>query len=77
MNFCPTESLMKSSNYRKQSEVFRESLRLLREKQAESHLQALRDLLAEGLSRGEPVVWEKDVFTKKVKACKSIAGENR
>ncbi|MGS5221474.1 type II toxin-antitoxin system ParD family antitoxin, partial [Escherichia coli] len=39
--------------------------------------QALRDLLAEGLSSGEPVVWEKDAFLKKVKAGTRGAGENR
>ncbi|HAD4520408.1 TPA_asm: type II toxin-antitoxin system ParD family antitoxin, partial [Salmonella enterica subsp. enterica serovar Typhi str. CT18] len=43
------ESLIESGDYRTQSEVIRESLRLLREKQAESRLQALRELLAEGL----------------------------
>lgn len=47
------ESLIESGDYRTQSEVIRESLRLLREKQAESRLQALRDMLAEGLSSGE------------------------
>jgi len=71
------ESLIESGDYRTQSEVIRESLRLLREKQAESRLQTLRDLLAEGLSSGEPVVWEKDAFLKKVKAGMRSAGENR
>ncbi|EAB2296894.1 type II toxin-antitoxin system ParD family antitoxin [Salmonella enterica] len=66
------ESLIESGDYRTQSEVIRESLRLLREKQAESHLQALRDLLAEGLSSGEPVEWEKDTFLKKVRAGRQI-----
>ncbi|EBB6210720.1 MULTISPECIES: type II toxin-antitoxin system ParD family antitoxin [unclassified Salmonella] len=70
------ESLIESGYYRTQSEVIRESLRLLREKQAESRLQALRDLLAEGLSSGEPVEWEKDAFLKKVKAGLRAAGEN-
>ncbi|EPB5915891.1 type II toxin-antitoxin system ParD family antitoxin [Citrobacter amalonaticus] len=70
------ESLIKSGDYRTQSEVIRESLRLLREKQAESRLQALRDLLAEGLSSGESVEWEKDAFLKKVKAGTRAAGEN-
>jgi len=59
--------LIKSGDYRTQSEVIRESLRLLREKQAESRLQALRDLLAEGLSSGEPVKWERMRFSKKSK----------
>ncbi len=62
------ESLIESGDYRTQSEVIRESLRLLREKQAESRLQALRDMLAEGLSSGEAHPWEKDAFLRKVKA---------
>lgn len=62
------ESLIESGDYRTQSEVIRESLRLLREKQAESRLQALRDMLAEGLSSGEARPWEKDAFLRKVKA---------
>lgn len=62
------ESLIESGDYRTQSEVIRESLRLLREKQAESRLQALRDMLAEGLSGGEAQPWEKDAFLRKVKA---------
>lgn len=49
------ESLIESGDYPTQSEVIRESLRLLHEKQAESRLQALRDLLEEGLSSGDPV----------------------
>ncbi|ECW0828577.1 TPA: type II toxin-antitoxin system ParD family antitoxin [Salmonella enterica] len=71
------EYLIESGDYRTQSEVIRESLRLLREKQAESRLQVLRDLLAEGLSSGEPVEWEKDAFLKKVKAGTRTSGENR
>ncbi len=62
------ESLIESGDYRTQSEVIRESLRLLREKQAESRLQALRDMLAEGLSSGKAQPWEKDAFLRKVKA---------
>lgn len=59
------ESLIESGDYRTQSEVIRESLRLLREKQAESRLQALRELLAEGLNSGEPQAWEKGrLFTE-------------
>lgn len=59
---------MNAPVYRDAYKVTSESLRLLREKQAESRLQTLRDLLAEGLSSVEPVVWEKDAFLKKVKA---------
>ena len=61
------ETLIEAGDYRTQSEVIRESLRLLREKQAESRLQTLRDLLAEGLSSGEPQAWEKDAFLRNVK----------
>ncbi len=61
------DSLVKSGDYRTQSEVLRDALRLLREKQAESRLQTLRDLLAEGLSSGEPEVWDKDAFLKRMK----------
>ncbi|WP_237120503.1 type II toxin-antitoxin system ParD family antitoxin [Salmonella enterica] len=67
---------IESGDYRTQSEVISESLRLLREKQAESRLQALRDLLAEGLNSGEPEAWEKDAFLKKVKAGTRAAAEN-
>lgn len=47
------DSLVKAVDYRTQSEVMRDALQLLREKQAESPLQELRDLLAEGISSGE------------------------
>lgn len=60
------DSLVNSGDYRTQSEVLRDALRLLREKQAESQLQALRDLLAEGMS-GEPVAWDKAVFLQHVR----------
>jgi len=62
------ESLIASGDYRTQSEVIRDSLRLLREKQAESKLQTLRDLLAEGISSGEPQTWDKDIFLQRMKA---------
>lgn len=39
-------SLVKYGDYQARSKVMRDTLRLLREKQAESCLQALRDLLA-------------------------------
>lgn len=46
----------------------RDALRLLREKQAESRLQELRDLLAEGISSGEAKPWNKDAFLNNVRA---------
>jgi antitoxin ParD1/3/4 len=71
------ESLIESGDYRTQSEVVRESLRLLREKQAESRLQVLRDLLTEGLSSGDAQVWEKDAFLQKVKSGTRKSSESR
>lgn len=61
------DSLVKAGDYRTQSEVMRDALRLLREKQAESRLQALRDLLAEGLSSGGAVTWNKGAFLQGMK----------
>ncbi|QQK71085.1 type II toxin-antitoxin system ParD family antitoxin [Pectobacterium versatile] len=61
------ESLVESGDYRTQSEVIREALRMLREKQAESDLQTLRHLLAEGINSGEPQEWNKDEFLQKIK----------
>jgi len=62
------ESLVASGDYRTQSEVVRESLRLLREKQAESKLENLKRLIQEGLDSGEPMEWDQDAFFRKVKA---------
>ena len=62
------DSLVKAGDYRTQSEVMRDALRLLREKQAESRLQELRDLLAEGLSSGDAKPWNKDAFLNNVRA---------
>lgn len=60
--------LVEASDYRTQSEVMRHALRLLREKQAESRLQELRDLLAEGISSGEAKPWNKSAFLNNVRA---------
>ncbi|MEC5344393.1 type II toxin-antitoxin system ParD family antitoxin [Brenneria populi] len=48
------ESLVESGDYRTQSEVVREAIRMLSEKQAESDLQKLRSLIADGLTSGLP-----------------------
>lgn len=61
------DSLVTAGDYRTQSEVMRDALRLLREKQAESRLQGLRDLLAEGISSGDAKPWNKDAFLKHVR----------
>lgn len=64
------DSLVQSGDYRTQSEVLRDALRLLREKQAESHLHTLRALLAEGINSGTPQGWDKDSFLQRVKGKK-------
>ncbi|HDC4393556.1 TPA: type II toxin-antitoxin system ParD family antitoxin [Enterobacter cloacae] len=62
------DSLVKAGDYRTQSEVMRDALRLLREKQAESRLQELRYLLSESISSGEAKPWNKDTFLNNVRA---------
>ncbi|VTP16349.1 Antitoxin ParD1 [Phytobacter ursingii] len=62
------ESLIAAGDYRTQSEVVRDSLRLLREQQAQSRLNQLRMLLAEGLESGEAKKWEQDAFLRNIKA---------
>lgn len=62
------DSLVKAGDYRTQSEVMRDALRLLREKQAESRLQELRDLLVEGIGSCETKPWNKDAFLNNVRA---------
>ncbi|RUR20202.1 type II toxin-antitoxin system ParD family antitoxin [Legionella sp. km535] len=61
------ESLVESGNYRSNSEVLRESLRLLREKQAESKLEQLRHLIDESETSGDPLVWDAHDFLKRMK----------
>ncbi|HAT3881119.1 TPA: type II toxin-antitoxin system ParD family antitoxin [Legionella pneumophila] len=61
------ESLVNSGDYRSNSEVLRESLRLLREKQASSKLALLRRLIDEGEKSGEPVDWNADDFLTSMK----------
>ena len=62
------DALVRAGDYRTQSEVMRDALRLLREKQAESRLQELRDLMAEGISSGDAKPWNKDAFLNNVRA---------
>lgn len=61
------ESLVDSGNYRTNSEVLRESLRLLREKQAESKLEQLRHLIEEGEASGDPLTWDAQTFLEYMK----------
>lgn len=56
------ESLVDSGQYKTNSEVIREGLRLLQEKQAGSKLETLRKLIEEGESSGEAIDWNVNEF---------------
>ncbi len=60
------EGLVESGSYRSNSEVVREGLRLLQEKQAESKLETLKKLIEEGEKSGEPVDWDLNDFLAKM-----------
>ncbi|MBN9231766.1 MAG: type II toxin-antitoxin system ParD family antitoxin [Legionella sp.] len=62
------ESLVDSGDYRSNSEVLRESLRLLRERKAESKLEQLRRLIDEGEASGNPLTWDVHDFLKGMKS---------
>ncbi len=59
---CFVESLVDSGQYKTNSEVIREGLRLLQEKQAGSKLETLRKLIEEGESSGEAIDWNVNEF---------------
>ena len=61
------ESLVDSGDYRSNSEVLRESLRLLRERQATSKLEQLRHLIDEGAKSGDPLTWHAGEFLERMK----------
>ncbi|KOY63167.1 type II toxin-antitoxin system ParD family antitoxin [Photorhabdus heterorhabditis] len=61
------ESLVESGYYKTNSEVVREGLRLLQEKQAESKLEALRQLIDEGDNSGEVIEWDLNTFLTRMK----------
>jgi antitoxin ParD1/3/4 len=56
------ESMVDSGQYKTNSEVIREGLRLLQERQAASKLETLRRLIDEGESSGDPVDWNVNEF---------------
>ena len=62
------DNLVESGNYKTKSEVVREGLRLLKEKQANSKLEALRQLIDDGENSGELVEWNMDTFLDRMKA---------
>jgi antitoxin ParD1/3/4 len=61
------ESLVESGRYKTNSEVVREGLRLLQEKQAASKLETLRRLIDEGENSGEPIDWDVNEFLDRMK----------
>lgn len=61
------ESLVHSGDYRSNSEVLRESLRLLREKQAGSKLEQLRHMIDEGEGSGDLLEWNAQEFLERMK----------
>lgn len=61
------EGLVESGSYKTNSEVVRDGLRLLQEKQAESKLETLRRLIDEGENSGEPIDWDVNEFFDRVK----------
>lgn len=65
------EYLVHSGDYKTNSEVLRESLRLFREKQADSKLEKLRQLIDEGESSGAPIEWSADEFLMRMKRRKN------
>ena len=64
------ESLVESGNYKTNSEVIRDGLRLLQEKQAASKLETLRQLIDEGENSGDPVDWDVEDFLARMKSKK-------
>jgi len=62
---------VKSGNYKTTSEVVREGLRLLQEKQAGSKLKILQNLIQEGEDSGSATEWNMQDFLNRMDAQKS------
>lgn len=61
------EGLIANGTYNNQSEVIREGLRLLQEKNASSDLALLRGLIEDGENSGAPIDWDVDAFLTRMK----------
>ena len=61
------ESLVGTGSYNNQSEVVREGLRLLQEKNASSNLAQLKKLIEEGENSGDAVAWSANEFLTRMK----------
>jgi antitoxin ParD1/3/4 len=61
---------VKTGDYNNASEVIREALRVLQEREADRKIQlrALKRLIREGEESGAPVVWEPEVIKDKARA---------
>jgi len=62
------DNLVESGSYKTKSEVVREGLRLLKEQQASSKLEALRQLIDDGENSGDLSEWNVDTFLNRMKA---------
>ena len=62
---------VKSGNYKTTSEVVREGLRLLQEKQAGSKLKILQNLIQEGEDSGNAAEWNMQDFLNRMDAQKN------
>jgi len=60
------DNSVQSGNYKTTSEVVREGLRLLQEKQAESKLKVLQGLIQEGIESGDSTEWDLNEFLKRM-----------
>lgn len=56
------EDLVSSGIYKTNSEVVRDGLRLLQEKQADSKIQMLQKLVEEGENSGKEIKWDINEF---------------
>lgn len=61
------EGLVETGSYKTTSEVVRDGLRLLQEKNAESNLQKLRNLIDDGESSGEATAVNADDFLTRMR----------
>jgi antitoxin ParD1/3/4 len=61
---------VKTGDYNNASEVVREALRALQEREADRKVQlgALRKLIRDGEESGEPIPWDPEAIKKKVRA---------
>ncbi|MEX2524050.1 MAG: type II toxin-antitoxin system ParD family antitoxin [Gammaproteobacteria bacterium] len=69
------DSLVRSGRYASSSEVIRDSLRLLQEKEAESKLEILRKAIEEGENSQLLEEWDANIFLTRMKQGSSSTGK--